>query len=111
MTLILRSDLPIKYYFNLHNDPNLEDEFSILFDIIQYLNKVIQAKGKASSLENFKFTSSSLKYVFGDNIKDETFKEKVVKSIKTLISNEYLSIDGETIKITQKAITNFYLIE
>lgn len=111
MILKLRSDLPIKYYLNVHNEEALQDELAVLFDIIHYVHKVIQSKNKASSIENFKFTTNSLKYIFGDRLKDETFKQTLVKRIKTLITNEYIAVDGETMKITQKAITNFYSIE
>ena len=40
----IRSDLPIKYYLNVYNEEHLQDDLTILFDIIQYLTKVIQAK-------------------------------------------------------------------
>ena len=111
MTMTLRSDLPIKYYLLVHNEDRLHDELSSLFDILQYLNKVLQAKGKAASLDSFKFTSNSLKYVFGDRLKDETFKQILVKKIKTLIAQEYILVEGEQMKITQKALTNFYILE
>jgi tyrosine-protein phosphatase YwqE len=109
--MTLRSDLPIKYYLLVHNEDRLHDELSSLFDILQYLNKVLQAKGKAASLDSFKFTSNSLKYVFGDRLKDETFKQILVKKIKTLIAQEYILVEGEQMKITQKALTNFYILE
>lgn len=111
MILKIRSDLPIKYYLLVHNEDGLHDELSSLFDILQYLNKVIQAKGKAASLDNFKFTANSLKYVFGDRLKDETFKQTLVKRLKTLIAQEYIFVEGEQMKITQKALTNFYTLE
>jgi hypothetical protein len=111
MILKLRSDLPIKYYLLVHNEAELQDKFSSLFDILQYLNKVIQTKGKAVSLDSFKFTSNSLKYVFGDRLKDETFKQTLVKRLKTLIAQEYILVEGEQMKITEKALTNFYTTE
>jgi hypothetical protein len=83
---------------------------TILFDIIQYLTKVIQAKDKDLSLENFKFTSKSMKYIFGDKLKDETFKQNLVKRLKNLIATENVSVTGETMKITEKGLTNFYKI-
>jgi hypothetical protein len=106
----IRSDLPIKYYLNVYNEENLQDELTILFDIIQYLTKVIQAKDKDLSLENFKFTSKSMKYIFGDKLKDETFKQNLVKRLKNLIATENVSVTGETMKITEKGLTNFYKI-
>lgn len=111
MILKLRSDLPIKYYLNVHNEEELQDEQAALFDILQYLHKVLQVKGKELSLDSFKFTSNSLKYVFGEKLKDETFKHKLVKRLKSLIAEDYISVENETMKITQKGITNFYTIE
>lgn len=107
----LRSDLPIKYYLNVHNEEDLQDDFAVLFDIIQYLIKVIQVKQKELELKNLKFTSKSLKYIFGDNIKNETFKSDLVKRLKNLIESENLQVNGETIHITEKGLTNFYIIQ
>jgi hypothetical protein len=107
----LRSDLPIKYYLNVHNEEDLRDDLAVLFDIIQYVIKVIQVKQKELELKNLKFTSKSLKYIFGDNIKNETFKSDLVKRLKNLIESENLQVDGETIHITEKGLTNFYIIQ
>jgi hypothetical protein len=108
MTMTLRSDLPIKYYLNLHTEEGLNDEFTLLFEILQYLIKVSASKEKSSS-SNLKFSSKSLKYVFGDRIKDETFKINLVKSLKTMIHDEYLKAEGDFIYFTKKGLTYFYL--
>lgn len=107
----LRSDLPIKYYFNLHNEIEIYDDFSVLFNIIQYLIKVIQIKNKKETIDSFKFSSKSLKYIFGDKLNDETFKHDLVKRIKTLISLEFISVKDDTMCITKKGLTYFYIIE
>jgi hypothetical protein len=104
----IRSDLPIKYYLGLHNIEKLTDEFSILFDIIQYIIKVAQIKQRPLSPESFKFTSKSLKYIFGEKMEDETFKTKVVKEIKLLASQGYLRAENGTIYINQNALDRFY---
>lgn len=107
----LRSDLPIKYYLNVHADDILQDDLAILFDIIQYIIKVIEIKQKQLTIENLKFSSKSLKYVFGDRLNDETFKQNLVKRIKSLILSENLRVDGETMYITQNGLTHFYIIQ
>ena len=109
MTMTLRSDLPIKYYLNLHNEDGLSDEFTLLFEIIQYIIKVANAKEKNLDLKSFKFSSKSLKYVFGDRLKDETFKINLVKSLKEMIGDNYLTTEGDFIYFTKKGITYFYL--
>jgi hypothetical protein len=101
----LRSDLPIKYYLNLYNEEGLSDEFTLLFEILQYIIRVANAKEKSLELKNIKFSSKSLKYVFGDKIKDETFKTNLVKSLKTMITNDYLMAEGDFIYFTKKGLT------
>ena len=107
----LRSDLPLKYYLHVHNEDTLQDEFTILFDIVQYLIRVIEIKNKTQTLDSFKFSSKSMKYVFGEKLKDEAFKQNLVKVIKELLSLGHLSSSGETIHITEKGLTNFYILE
>ncbi len=110
MTLILRSDLPIKYYLNVYNEEGLQDDHAILFNIIQYLYRVIESKQKDLDYSNFKFSSKSLKYVFGEKVNDENFKIKLITSLKKLISLEYISIKKEVMYITEKGLTNFYIV-
>lgn len=107
--MTLRSDLPIKYYLNLYNEEGLSDEFTLLFEIAQYIIRVANSKEKSLDLKNIRFSSKSLKYVFGDKIKDETFKTNLVKSLKTLINEEYLVTEGDFIYFTKKGLTYFYL--
>lgn len=106
----LREDLPIKYYLNSHNEEGLQDNLAALFDIIQYLLKVSQSKGKEFDINNIKFTTKSLKYIFTDKIVDETFKGNLVKKLKEYISNNLIRVDGDTLYITEKGLTQFYII-
>ena len=108
-TMRLRSDLPIKYYLGLYNEEGLNNKFTLLFEISQYLIRVAEAKSKTLDPSAMKFSSKSLKYVFGDRIKDETFKTNLVKSLKTMINEEYLTTQGEFIYFTKKGLTYFYL--
>ena len=110
MTIQIRSNLPIKYYLNLHMEEDLCDEQSILYEILQYLIKVIESKDRELSYSTLKFSSKSLKYVFGDKIKDETFKSRLVQSLKKLINSSFLTTDKEFMQITEKALTNFYIV-
>lgn len=105
----LRSDLPIKYYLNLYNEDTLTDEYSVLFEILQYIIKVANSKDKSTELKNLKFSSKSLKYIFGERLKDENFKSYVVKSLKQMILKEYLIPEGDFIFFTKKGLTYFYL--
>ncbi len=110
MTILLREDLPIKYYLGLHGEESVRDQFYPLFEISQYLIRVHTAKTKELEMSSFKFSSKSLKYVFGDRLKDETFKDEIVQSLKDLLKDEYLVSKGESISFTKKALTHFYQI-
>lgn len=107
----LRSDLPIKYYLNLHSHKDLQDELAVLFDILQYLVKVAEVKSKQLDPQSLRFSTKTMKYIFGDQLKDETFKQDIVKKIKGLISQEFLEVKGEEIHITNNGILTFYTIE
>jgi hypothetical protein len=106
----LRTDLPIKYYLNLHTDDLLFDSHAALYSILQYLVKVSEVKGKSLDLTSLKFTTNSLKYIFGEKIKNVEFKDNLIKKIKSLIQEEYLDVQKENFIITQKAIHSFYQI-
>lgn len=103
MTMILRSDLELKYYLGLHNEDLLFTKYSVLYDILEFL-----IKNKKDSSE-LKFTSKTLKYIFGEKLNVESLKEKIVSYIKELLDDEYLVKSGESILISTKAITKFYL--
>lgn len=107
----LRSDLPIKYYLNVYREEELQDTFVILFDLVQYLLKVMQLKNKSVSQEGFKFTSKSLKYVFGEKVNDEAFKQELIAKIKELIASKDIEVEGSNMRITKKGLNNFYLTE
>lgn len=107
--MILRSDLPLKYYLNLYNEDSLSDNYTVLFDILQYIIKVANAKEKSLELKNLKFSSKSLKYIFGEKLKDEIFKAYIVKSLKEMILKEYLRPEGDFIFFTKNGLTYFYL--
>ncbi len=101
--MILRSDLELKYYLGLHNEDLLFTKDSVLFDIIEFFVKV-----KKEELDSPKFSSKTLKYIFGDKLKDEDLKQKIVSYIKDLIDDGLFERTGESILITNKAIAKFY---
>ena len=110
MTMNLRSDLPIKYQLNLYNEEGLNDEFTLLYEISQYIIRVAESKGRDLDTNSVKFSSKSLKYIFPEKIKDETFKAYLVKSLKKMIVEGYLAAKGEFIFFTKKGLTYFYTL-
>lgn len=110
MILQLASEAKLKYHLDLHNEVGDPDKYDKLFDILNHLIKVILAKGKELDMPSLKFTAKSLKYVFGEKIKDETFRYKTVTSLKDLIHSGHLTVKGQAIYITKRGITHFYTI-
>jgi len=108
--MTLKPDLAIKYYLNVYNEEDLQDELAVLFNILQYLLKVADIKNRSLDLENLKFTTNSLKYVFGEKVKNEDFKCNLVKKIKYLIQEKYLTVKKENFYITKNGISEFYTI-
>jgi hypothetical protein len=104
MTMTLRSDLQLKYYLGLHNEDLFFTKESVLFDIIEFFVKV-----KKEELDSPKFSSKTLKYIFGDKLKDEDLKTKIVSYIKDLIIDDLFKKSGESILITNNAIAKFYI--
>jgi hypothetical protein len=108
--MTLRSDLAIKYYLNVYNEEDLQDDCSVLFNILQYLLKVAEVKQKNIDLGHLRFTTNSLKYVFGEKIKNEEFKCNLINKIKSLIQEKNLEVKGEYFYLTEKGISLFYII-
>jgi len=109
-TIEIKDDLPLKYYLSLHLNKYTED--SVLFEIINYIvTNNIENKDKNISYDNLKFSSKTLKYIFGEDIIDEKFKNEIIFSIKKLISDEKISVNRKYFHVTEKGILNFYNIK
>jgi hypothetical protein len=91
--------------------PELRDNNSILFSIINYMLRVIEIKNKEIDINSFKFSSKSLKYIFGDMMENEQTKNEIVSSIKALIVNEDIIVKKDQFHITEKGLTNFYILK
>lgn len=107
----ISNDIPIKYHLNMHLMESLIDRDSIAFELIKYTIKNIAAHEKEYIIDNFKFTSRTLKYVFGDLLKDEKTKEYIINSIKEMIGMKWIKLKGKTMFITKEMLNNFYEIE
>jgi len=44
--MLLREDLPIKYYLGLHGEDSMRDKYYPIFEISQYLIRVYATKAK-----------------------------------------------------------------
>lgn len=113
MNLTIKETLPIKYNLNMHLTDSLLTKESVAFELCKYVISEVESNDKKELvLDNLKFSSKTLKYIFGKRLsEDSQFKEHVVLSIKKLITDEYLKTDGKTIKFTEKIINEFYNID
>ena len=100
----LNPNLKLKYHLDLHNEPSLFSSQSVLFDILKYLVK----HNKSNSFDSLKFSSKTLKYIFGDQLDNLESKEKIVNCIKELLKTDYLKTNNNSMYITKKTIDIFY---
>lgn len=86
---------------------------SISYEICKYVVNDIESNDKKElTLDNLKFTSKTIKYIFGKKLnEDGDFKNYIITSMKKLISDEYLITDGKNIRLTEKIINKFYKID
>ena len=71
MTFKINQTLPIKYSLNVHNAlPSYPTEADFVFDVASHLVRVADVKGKDWDIEDIKFSTKTLKYVFGDRMND-----------------------------------------
>jgi len=101
----IKKDVPIKYILDLHLTKEHISRDGIIFEIVRYL--INQSKTSEIDMNSLKFTSKTLKYVFGDRM-DEEFKELVVTSIKKYIANKMIEPRGKSMYITNELLETFY---
>jgi hypothetical protein len=112
MNLTIKESTPLKYHLNMHLLDSFIEMESIAFEVIKYVvNEVASNEKKELALDNLKFTSKTLKYVFGDKLKDIKFKEYTIFNLKKMIKDEWVVPKNKSMYITEKMISNFYNIK
>lgn len=105
---ILNRDLPIKYVLECHTAlrtyPTKQD---FMFDVISYLVKVGETKGKEFDPADVKFTTKTLKYVFGDKLKGE-FLDKLKLVLEELVKENVIAKKGESLLIPESEFSKYY---
>ena len=94
----------------MHLMESFIEKDSIGFELVKYVQDDIKSHEKEMELKNFKFTSKTLKYVFGDKMESDEFKQYVVSTLKELITSGLIKPQNKSMYITEKMITNFYNI-
>jgi hypothetical protein len=105
---IINQDLPIKYvlecHASSHSYPTTQD---FMFDIISYLVRVSETKGKDFDTTDVKFTTKTLKYVFGDRLQGE-FLEKLKLVLETLVKEDTINRKGDSLLIPESEFSKYY---
>jgi galactitol-specific phosphotransferase system IIB component len=96
---------PLKYHLNLHLHEDYLDKDSIIFEIIRFCMN--QNKEDSDPME-LKFTSKTLKYVFGDRVKSEEFKNLMIDSIKDHIKDGKIYTSGKSMNLNKETILKYY---
>jgi hypothetical protein len=105
----LKNDLQLKYYLSMHLNSTLIDKNAILFEIISYiLSNNIEGKDKEVNYKNLKFSSKTLKYIFGEKFESEEAKNSIILLIKKLVEDKCIDVRSKTFYISEKGISKFY---
>ena len=95
----------------MHLNNNLISKDSILFEIINYIiTNNIEGKDKKINYKNLKFSSKTLKYIFGERFESEEEKDSIISMIKELIEEKNIDVKSKTFHISEKGISKFYNI-
>lgn len=95
----------------MHLMESLKDRDSVGYEIIRYVIEQIENDdNKELQMDNLKFTSKTLKYIFGDNFKSEDYKLSIITDIKEMISIGWIEVNKKSMILTEKMINHFYNI-
>lgn len=98
----IKKNAELKYHLDLHLHEDFIDDESITFEIARYL--FLQSQ----DLSNLKFTSKTLKYIFGEKMSDEKFKEKLILVIKEGIKNSTIIVNGKSMIISESFSSKYF---
>lgn len=111
MQINLQQTIPLKYLLESHIAlPGYPTGQDFVFDILSYIIKVTISKSKDFDQTDIKFSTKTLKYVFGDKMNDDEFRDKIKLLMKTLIEDDILIKKGEFIIINESEFLKYYTI-
>ena len=111
MIFNIQKGLPIKYSLGIHSAlPNYPTETDFIFDVASHLVRVTEVKSKDWSADDIKFSTKTLKYVFGDHMNSDEFRTKIKELLKCLLEKGSLIKKGEFIFIPESEFSKYYLL-
>ena len=90
--------------------PNYPTHSDFIFDVCAYFVRVYSSKNKELTFADLKFSAKTLKYIFGEQINDETFRQKIKSIVANCLEDGSLSKKGEFIFISESAFTKYFSI-
>lgn len=111
MTFNIQQTLPIKYSLGLHQaTPNYPTSQDFMFDVISHLVRVAEAREKEWDSSDIKFSTKTLKYVFGERVKSEEFIDRIKVILKELLDSGIIERRGDNLYISEEEFTRYYSI-
>ena len=108
MNYKLNLELPLKYHLETHTSmPSYPTRHDFMFDVINYIVRVFESKSKELEPNNVKFSTKTLKYVYGDRFTPE-FIEKIKPLISSLVEEGILVKKEDTLFVSQVEFEKFY---
>jgi hypothetical protein len=111
MKFKINRGLPIKYALSLHQAvPGYPTHQDFLFDVSAHIVRVTEVKSKDWDPEDIKFSTKTLKYVFGEHMHEEVFVSKIKSILSDLLAKGILEKRGEFIFIPNSEFSKYYLL-
>lgn len=109
MAYKLNPTVPIKYDLLVHTAlpqyPTLPD---FIVDVCLYIIKVHGTKKTKLADADLKFSVKTLKYVFGTQMDNESFKLKIKENLQDGLALGYFKKEGEFIFISEETFTKYF---
>jgi hypothetical protein len=111
MQINLKKNLPLKYLLDTHTALlSYPTEQDFVFDIISHIVKVSVSKSKEIDSTDIRFSTKTLKYVFGEKLSNQEFTDKIKLIMKSLIEDGRLVKKGESLVISEPVFLTYYEI-
>ena len=98
----------MKYRLGIHTTmPNYPTSQDFMFDVCSFIVKV--GKEKELEAKDLKFSTKTLKYIFGDNVKSEDFNDRIKSIIRDLVESGTLTLSGEFFFIEESEFAKYFV--
>lgn len=107
----IQENLPIKYTLDLFRSlPAYPTHQDFMFEVISYIIKVAEKKGRQVDPEDLRFSSKTLKYIFGDNLKSDEFLVRIKTILSELSEAGILEKIDDQVHIKSDEVVRYYAI-